>query len=434
MIANRRVAITGLGPITALGIGVAALWKSVLEAKSNVSRQRVEVDSEGWVDFPVAKIEGFGIDSCFETGDPIRRHLEQHEVIEDRDLLYLLAAVKLALADSGLDYDRQDNEVGLVLTHENPGVDHLVHEIIGTTLQLLDGKISDKSLSRKELIERLHRRFQKKFYNLQSFMYLYHVSKCFGLHGFSLFINNACASGLYALECASRQIQAGRAPAMIVAGADHPCFATKFLWFKSLGLYAEDGIMRPFDCRRNGFVFGDGGGAIVLEEMEHARRRGARIYAEYLGGGFTQDAWKVSVPSVLDNYYAKALATALKQADLSPGQLDLINPHGAATPIADRCEALAITEVLGEWPQALITAFKPFVGHNLGGSALVESILLLLSMQEGFVPPTLNLEQIDRSLKIHLVREPTRRRLDVVAKMSNGFAGYNAVSLFRRAE
>jgi 3-oxoacyl-(acyl-carrier-protein) synthase len=440
----KRIAITGLGPLTAIGVGKEELWKSVISGRSNVVLHRQFIEDEYWDSFYLAKLPMFEVES-FGFPQELINSLRANRLLEDIDLLYLLATVHLALEDSKLSYNPEDNEIGLILTHENPGVDRYVKQVFQVVMSILDGKSEGGGRkaeggktaisysSKKEVASWLYQQHCESVYNLQSFMYLYQISKAFKLHGYSLFVNNACASGLYALEAASQQIQSGKSQVVIVAGADCPLFITKYLWFKELGLYATDGIMRPFDRDRNGFIFGDGGGALVVEELEHALRRGAFIYAEYLGGGFSQDAWKVSVPDVTGNFYAKAFQQALKNSGIKSEEIDLVNPHGVSTGIGDSYEAKVITDIFGDNPsKPLISAFKPYVGHNLGGSALVELIILLMALQRNLVPPTLNYENPDPRLKIYLGRDLISCNLQTVAKMSNGFAGYNAVGIFRK--
>lgn len=439
---EKRVVITGLGPLTAIGIGKEDLWNSILQRRTNVVHHTALLDGKPWTTFPIAKVSQFDI-AEFKLSKAAMNFLQQRELMEDTDLLYLIAAIQLALRDSNINYSREENDIGLVLTHENPGVDRYVKEVFQVLMDFAEGKIPQVA-DKKELAEMCYYHQRKAVYNMQSFMYLHHVSKVFGFHGFSLFVNNACASGLYAIEAASQQIRSGRSNVMVVAGADQPLFATKYLWFRDLGLYAEDGVMRPFDRNRKGFVFGDGGGALILEELEHALKRGATLYGEYLGGGFNQEAWKVSVPLVTGNFYTKAFESALQYSGIKAEEIDLVNPHGVATGVADRIEARTIHQIfgrgdpsrIGQDSRPYISAFKPYVGHNLGGSSLVELIILLLSMQNNLIPPTLNTEEVDPELEIDLCRgnwpvAPTKE-IQIVAKMSSGFAGYNAVGIFKK--
>lgn len=427
---EKRVVVTGLGPLTAIGIGKEELWTSVKEERSHVVSHDQYIGGELWDSFYVSKISDFDIQQ-FGLQQRFLTYIETHQLHEDTDLLYLMAAVKIALDDSRLSYDETDNSIGLILTHENPGVDRYVKKVFQAVMDCIDKKMP-RGKDKKSIAEMLYQQLCQSVYDMQSFMYLHHVSKVFSFHGYSLFVNNACASGLFAIETASQHIKSGRNRVVIVAGGDHPLFITKYLWFKALGLYSGDGIMSPFDRDRHGFIFGDGGCALVLEELNHAVERGATIYGEYVGGGFNQEAWKITVPNVAEQFYTKAFKEALEKARVVPEQIDLVNPHGVATQIADRYEARTITNIFGnDSGQPVVSAFKPYVGHNLGGSALVELAILLLALQNNCIPPTLNYEHHDPKLRIHLNRQFVHRPLHLVAKMSNGFAGYNAVGLFR---
>ena len=430
---KRRVAVTGVGPITAIGIGKEHLWSSIKHKRSNVILEDHYLDQEYWGSFHIAKVFDFRIEN-FDFSPGVVASLEHKEKDSSLDLLYLLASSKLALDDCGLAYDREDNDIGLILACENPGLDDLICRIIDSTIDAIERR-APALQEKKGFIDAMYEQFEKRVYNLQSFMYLHQVSQVLGLHGPPFFVNNACASGLYALELAGQQIRSGKAPAVVVAGGDNPSFMTKYIWFKKLGIYSEDGIMRPFDKNRNGIVFGDGAAAVVVEDLEHALDRGAPIYAEYLGGGFTQDAWKVTVPSVAKNFYSKAFRQALDNSGLGAEEIDLLNPHGAATCIGDKYEALTINELFRACSKRpSISAFKPYVGHNLGGSALIESIILLLAMKDNYVPATLNCSEPDLGLKVDIAQEAASADIRVAAKMSTGFGGYNAVAIFGKLE
>jgi 3-oxoacyl-[acyl-carrier-protein] synthase II len=210
--------------------------------------------------------------------------------------------------------------------------------------------------------------------------------------------------------------------------------ATKYRWFKEQNLYAEDGLMKPFDRQRNGVVFGEGGAALVLEDYDHARRRGAALYAEYLGGGFTQEAWKIGISNPNSECYRRAFEIALKASGVRPETLAFVNPHGAATRSGDLYEARTIAGVFADCRRPpLVSAFKPYVGHNLGGSALVETAILLLAMRANLAPPTLNYQEPDSALNLALMTELKSVNLQVVAKMSSGFGGFNAVGIFQKS-
>jgi 3-oxoacyl-(acyl-carrier-protein) synthase len=272
----------------------------------------------------------------------------------------------------------------------------------------------------------------KRAYDLQAFMFIYHVCKMFKIHGFSLFINNACASGLYALEVAADIIKSSKCDVVIVSAVDHPDIY-KYLWFKKINMYSPDGKIRPFSRDSNGFVFGEGGAAIILEDSEHALKRRARIYAEYLGGDFCLEGWKVAYPAIQENYYTNLLKNAIQKFNLKLSDIDLINPHGVGNKIIDSYEAKAITDIFGYDSSALsITALKPYVGHVLGGSAFLETAILLIAFEKNIIPPTLNCENTNQDLRINLLVKKKTYALNYALKICSAFGGFDAAIILKR--
>jgi len=359
---------------------------------------------------------------------------QKQEGESDVDLKLLLSAIQLALTDSGLCYDEKTNDVGLVLTHESPGADKVMEKMfyLATDLIYNPSKLA-RFAGLAAICENLVNQVGQNVYEMQSFIYLYFAAKAFNLHGYSLYVNNACASGLFAIEAAAQRIRTGNSSVMVVVGGDHPTFFTKHLWFKKMGLYAKDGEMRPFDRKRRGIVLGDGATAMIVEEREHAIKRGAQIYAEYLGGGFRLEGGHAVLPDISSPSYLEAVSDAFHTTSLAPKQVDLLVPHGVGTGLGDTCEADVITKAFGDFPETPhITAFKGYVGHNLGGSAMLESALLLLAMSYGMVPPTRNCDSPDPKLRIKPVQEWRSANLQIGMKIATGFAGYHAAALFQR--
>ncbi|MEW6601230.1 MAG: beta-ketoacyl synthase N-terminal-like domain-containing protein [Nitrospirota bacterium] len=429
---QRRVVLTGLGPVTAIGVGKDTLWNSVMEGRTGLEKVPLRIEDEKWVDFWAHRIDHFDIADFNIEQFVLDDIASWKKGKEDRDLLYLLAAVKLALDDSGLKYDREDNDVALFLTVEQPGFERFCSELIGEALAYTREHFeSDRHFAKVEIFKHLFDKMGASGYDLQTFMYLFLVAKAFGIHGYSLFTNNACASGLFAIESAARQIKYGGSDTAIVAGGDYPCTLFKYLWFRERNLYAEDGRIKPFSRVANGIVLGDGASALVLEELNHARNRNAHIYAEFVGAGLSLEGWKVVLPNIGGNSYQKAIKEVLTSTSINPEAIDLINPHGVGIKITDKYEAMAINEVFGKGRNH-VTAFKPYVGHNLGGSALMETIILLMSMHHNIIPPTLNAGNYDADYNLNLITRAKRVTLDTVMKLSCGFAGYNAAAIFRK--
>jgi 3-oxoacyl-(acyl-carrier-protein) synthase len=428
---KKRVVVTGLGPMSSLGMGRDEIWNSILNKRLNIVKEKYLVGGEEWGEFYLHKMRDFNIDK-FNLPQKNFEFIKTLRTVrkEDTDLYYFLAVIKLAIADSGLHYDLEHNEVGLVITQENPGVEIFFEELIDTAYELLKTN-NARDITKLALAKALYESgCEERGYNLQTFTYLFSAAKVFDLHGYSLVINNACASGLFAIDTAARQISDGISPAVVVAAVDDPNRIYKYLWFKKKGLYSPDGLTRPFSENANGVVFGDGGAALVLEELEHAKARKADIYAEYLGGGFSLEGWKIAVPNVADDFYTRSFEKALKFSNVSPDEVDFVNPHGVGMKVTDSYEANTINSIFKNKKPA-ISAFKPLVGHNLGGSALLETAISLLSLKNNLIPATLNYE--NKKPKLDIVTENCKKNMDVIAKMSCGFAGFNGVCIFRKS-
>lgn len=440
---GKRTVVTGIAPLCSIGIGKEALWDSVVAERTHIVQDRFLMGDELSESFYLHRMDGFDISKYGLDAQTLEWIKQWKQGYVDMDLMYLAAAVKLALTDSKLNFDPEQNNIGLVLTHENPGLENLFETVASLTYDYLHNKADDaqrimtnritQKPTKKELLEYVYSKSEMLGYDTQTFMYLFFVAKLVSIHGFSLFVNNACASGLYALEVARQQILLGQCPAVIVAGADRPRMAYKHLWFKNINLYAKDGLIKPFCKERNGFVFGDAATGLVLEEYEHAKARNAHIYGEYLGGGFNLECGKVTLPEVTRNYYQQCIDDAINNAGIKKTDINVVVPHGIGTTITDLHEARAISNAFVNVEEPpLVTAFKPYFGHNLGGCALLESALLLLALENNYVPKTLNCEPIDPKIKINIATKGISKKLFIGMKMACGFAGYNGVSIFRK--
>ena len=443
MKSNKRVVITGIGPIGSPGIGKDAFWQGVLDKKTNIQVEKCFVDDELWGQFYLHKVDDFDITKFGINKDKLKEIKEWKEGEENPDLNYLLAAVKLALDDSSLDCGSENNEIGLVLAHENIGLMQFGFKVSNLAYDMLINR-QKSDVSKRDFFDNFYKKFLKSGYDVQTFADLFHVAKVFNVHNYSLFINNACASGLYALEAASHIIRNRQVKAVVIAASDSPEIY-KYLWFKELGIYSPDGVIRPFCQDSNGLVFGDGGVGMVMEDLESAQQRKAPIYAEYLGGGFDLEGWKITVPELGSNSYQRAITGAFKQSGIERERIDLLCPHGVGSQVIDYYESKAITDTFGVYPvrydklshgvnpkKPLITTFKPYVGHNLGSSALLETAVLLLSLKNNIIPPTLNCQNIDPKFNISLVKEKTKANINTAMKICCAFAGFNAAAVFRK--
>jgi 3-oxoacyl-(acyl-carrier-protein) synthase len=427
---KKRVVITGIGVVSPLGFSKEELWDSLIKRKISLEKESYFVEGKKQGIFWSYKIRNFDIERFGIDKKELNYIKSWKRGRSSRILDYLLAAVKVAFDDSRFVYDKQDNNIGSFITVEHPDFDSFCIELIDDTIKNIGQ--TNRYKNKGDLLEYLYKNNERNAYDLHTFMYLYFVNKVFGLHGYSLFVNNACASGLYALEAAARQIRVGYSQIAVIAAGDDGANFYKYRWFKDKGLYAEDGLIKPFSKDANGLVIGEGASAIVIEDYEHARRRGADIYGEYLGGGFSMEGWKVVYPNVAEDYYHKCINESLKVSNLSCNDIDLINPHGAGMKITDLYEARAISNIFSNSKKCLVTALKPYMGHNLGGSALIESIILLMMMNKNKILPTLNCKRPIKEIGSKLLTEETKKNINVAMKISCGFAGYNGAVVFKK--
>ena len=430
MAKNRRIVITGVGPLSSIGIGKDTTWENILQEKISIESLDNYVFGKYSKNFPIYKINDFNI-ADFGINSAVLEDIKNWQYGEEViDLYYLLAAIKIALDDSKLQYeDRKD--IGFVLTHENPGIEQFCSTFINKSFNIYKNK---QGLSEEEYFNILNNSIDNNVSDLQTFMFLFYTAKLFSIHGYSLFINNSCASGSYAIEAASQIIKSGLNKVVIVASSEHPGIY-KHLWLKRLGILSEEGKIKPFSKNRNGFICGEGGAALILEDLEHAVNRGANIYAEYLGGAFNLESWKITVPNIGKNSYNKTIAESLERCGLQSDDIDIITTHGLGAPLVDQYEAKAITDVFGEnFKKPFITAYKPYFGHTLGNCALLETIILLLSIKENLILPVLNYEGEDTKLKINVIQEKIRTKLTTGMKIVWGFGGYNAATIFKKID
>lgn len=422
---SRRVAVTGVGLVSAAGCGIEAVWNRLRSDPPEPVLHTGPAPTEK-IRFPVYRVPSYELG---ELGVPGRclAWLQSEGLAGARDLEHLLGGTALALQDAGLPLDcsLEDPRAAVVVGNESPGFEQLSHALfrLGT-----DGPVPADPVERYDGLS-------ERFFQLNTFLLPYYLARAFHLEGLSLFVNSACTSGLNALDIAAQEIRSGRSRVAVAAAADDPVSVAKFLWFDRQGLYSREGRIRPFDPAQRGTVFGDGGAAIVVEDLESAVRRGARIYAEYLGAGFAQDGWKIAMPSPVKASAVQAIRRALAEAGVEAGAVDLVVPHGVGTSASDQYEAMVLHRVFGgssPWPA--VTALKPFVGHNLGGSALLELAILLAAMARGVVPPTLGNEAPLPRNPLPLVRDWEERRIGVALKLTCGFAGFYGAAVFRRFE
>ncbi|MEM9293958.1 MAG: beta-ketoacyl synthase N-terminal-like domain-containing protein [Acidobacteriota bacterium] len=421
---HRRVVVTGVGLLTSAGLGIHQAWDSLRQRAPKPSPWSAPPPAQH-VSFPAFQLPEYDLAELGVPGGCLR-WLESDGLSGAKDLSHLLGATALALGDADLpvDLSQADDRAAVIVANESPGFEQLTHhlfqfvgdlELPDTPQELFDLLVAD-------------------FFQLNTFLLPYYVARAFKLEGLSLFVNSACSSGLNAVEIAAQQIRVGDSKIALAAGSDNPLSLAKFMWFHGLGLYALDGVLRPFDPDQTGTVFGDGGATLVLEDYEHARARGARIYAEYLGSGFAQDGWKIAMPNPLKGKARQALDSALESSHLRPAEVDLVVPHGVGAPASDQYEGMVLNQVFSELDELPpVSTFKPLVGHNLGGSALTELAMLMAAFHHQTIPPTLGHRRAFPRNALPVVTEWRESDFDVAVKLTCAFAGFYGASAFRRA-
>jgi 3-oxoacyl-[acyl-carrier-protein] synthase II len=415
----RRVVVTGMGLVTPLGIGLDRNWSSLLAGASGIRA----IQSFDVSDLPVkiaAQVPRGDTASGLFNADDWVPPKDQRKM--DGFIVYALAAAAQAVEDAGWS---PEDEGG----RERTGV------MIGSGIGGLPG-ITDAALN---LHERGPRRISPFFIpacliNLASG----HVSIRYGFTGPNHAVVTACSTGAHAIGDATRLIVLGDADVMVCGGTEAAICRLGLAGFaaaRALSTGFNDDpprASRPWDQERDGFVMGEGAGILVLEELEHARWRGAKIYAEVVGYGMSGDAFHLTAPSEDGNGAFRSMRNALKRAGLGPEQIDYINAHGTSTPLGDEIELGAVKRLFGRHAYELsMSSTKSAIGHLLGAAGSVEAIFSILAIRDGVVPPTLNLENPSPSCDIDLVpKQAKERKVSHVLSNSFGFGGTNASLIF----
>jgi len=418
----RRVVVTGMGIACPLGLGVANVWKRLIEGESGISA----IQSFDVTDLP-AKIAG-----QIPLGTKAEGRLDISEWIPvkdqrkmDRFIQYALVAATEAVEDSGWKPDGEEDRcaTGVMIGSGIGGLE----TIYDASLMVRDGKA-----------RRLSPFFiPSALINLASG----HVSIKYGFKGPNHSVVTACATGVHAVGDAARLIALGDAEVMVAGGAESAVNLLGMAGFcasraLSTGFNETPAkASRPWDRDRDGFVMGEGSGMLVLEEYEHARKRGANIYAELCGYGMSGDAYHITAPAEGHEGAFRAMTAALRNGRIAPEQIQYVNAHGTSTPLGDDLELTAVERLFGDAARGIaMSSTKSATGHLLGAAGAIEAIFSVLAVRDNVAPPTLNLDNPSRESLIdrvaHIAQE---RRIEVALSNSFGFGGTNASILFRKA-
>ena len=409
---RRRVVVTGLGAVTPLGIGIETLWEGIRQGRSGIGRI-TRFDPSAFPCQVAAEVRGF---------DP-ERWLPRKEVRRmDRFAQFAVAAALMAGEDAGMIWSALDlDRVGVIM---------------GTGIGGMETLIDQSSV----LVARGPDRVSPFFVPMMiANMASAQVSLVTGARGANITTVTACSSSANAIGEAYRAVQRGDAEVMITGGSEAAVLGLAVAGFCAMRAMSTrndepERACRPFDAQRDGFVLGEGSGALILEDLEGALRRGARIYAEVCGYGMTADAYDVVRPAPGGEGQIRAMQRAIQEAGLPVGAVDYINAHATSTPVGDQEECQAIHAVFGEHARRVaVSSTKSMTGHLLGAAGAVEMIISTLALRWGILPPTINYEEPDPACDLDVVPNAARPAdLRVALSNSFGFGGHNVSLLVRR--
>jgi len=412
-VSKRRVVVTGLGIVSPVGSTVESAWEAILRGQSGIGPvTRFDVSA-----FPVrfaGQVRGFDVAQYISPKDARRM---------DEFMHYGVAAGIQAVSDSGLDFSKTDpDRCGAVC---GAGI----------------GGLWTIETEHSEYLKASNPRKISPFFVPATIINMIagHLSIKYGLKGPNLGVVTACTTSTHAIGIGMRTIQYGDADVMVAGGGEMAttvCGLGSFGQAKALSTRndAPTEASRPWDKDRDGFVLSDGGGAVILEELEHARRRRARIYAELVGFGMSGDAYHITAPPEDGEGARLSMVNALKDASLNATDLQYINAHATSTPLGDKAETIAMKRAFGEHARALaVSSTKSMTGHLLGAAGVVEAIFSILALRDQVAPPTINYQTPDPECDLDYVPNTARRmKIEVALSNSFGFGGTNGSLIFRR--
>jgi 3-oxoacyl-[acyl-carrier-protein] synthase II len=417
----RRVVVTGLGMVSPLGCGVETTWKRILNSESGAKKIDTFDVSDLTSRIACVVPRGDGSNGSFNP-DQWMEHKDQRKV--DDFIIFAMCAAKQALDDAGWHPATEEDRCA-------------TGTMIGSGIGGLSG-IADGAVLLKERGPRKLSPFfiPGRLINLASG----YVSIAHGLKGPNHSVVTACSTGAHAIGDASRLIALGDADVMVAGGTESPINRLAMAGFcamRALSTNFNDApqkASRPYDRDRDGFVMGEGAGIVVLEEYEHAKKRGARIYAEIIGYGMSGDAYHITAPTPDGDGAFRCMSMAMKRAGITASDLDYINAHGTSTPLGDEIELGAAQRLLGNAASTVsMSSTKSSTGHLLGAAGAVETIFCILAIRDKIAPPTINLDNPSVDTAIDLVpQKPRQREIKVALSNSFGFGGTNASIIVQR--
>jgi 3-oxoacyl-[acyl-carrier-protein] synthase II len=414
-VSKRRIVVTGLGAVSPVGTAVPSVWEAILKGQSGIGPiTRFDVSA-----FPVrfgGQVRDFDV-GAYITPKEARRM--------DEFMHYGVAAGIQAVTDSGIDFSKEDPARCGAICGAGIGGLGTIEAEYGDYLKAHNPRKISPFFVPATIIN----------------MISGHLSIRYGLKGPNLGVVTACTTSTHAIGLALRTIQYGDADVIVAGGAEMAttvCGLASFGQAKALSMRndAPTEASRPWDLERDGFVLSDGGGAVLLEELEHARRRGAPIYAELVGFGMSGDAHHITAPPEDGEGARLAMTNALTDAALAPADVQYLNAHATSTPLGDRAETVAIKRAFGDHAHRMaVSSTKSMTGHLLGAAGVLEAIFCVLAIRDGVAPPTINYRTPDPACDLDFVPNTARRiKIDVAMSNSFGFGGTNGTLIFRRLD
>ncbi len=410
---DRRVVITGMGVVTPVGNDLEAFWESLKAGRSGIGRI-TRFDPEKFDSKIAGEVNDYDPVRYYRTPKDVRR--------TDRYTQFAVGAAHMAITDSGIDFAATDLDRAGVMIGSGVG------GLATMETQVAQMQVKGPDRTSPFMIPMMISNMASGFISMEH-----------GLRGPNMAIVTACATSNHCMGEAWRIIKFGDADVMLTGGSEAcvvPVGIAGFAAMRALSVRNDDPerASRPFDRDRDGFVMGEGAGVLILEEYEHAKKRGAKIYCELAGYGLTADAHHMSAPLPEGEGAARCMAMAMKHAGVNPEEVDYINAHGTSTPVGDICEVRAVKAAFGDYAKngLAVSSTKSMTGHLLGAAGAVEMAACVLAMRDSVLPPTINLENPDPECDLDLVPNAAReKKVKIAVNNSFGFGGHNSTLLIR---
>jgi len=409
---NKRVVVTGMGVISPVGTGLDKFWAALISGESGIDKI-TKFDASEYKTQIAGEVKDFDAANYIEKKEARRM---------DRFIQFAVAASKMAIEDAKLDLNSEDMEkIGVVIGSGIGGI-NTMFEQSRILLERGPNRVSPLTVPMKII-------------NMASG----HVAMSFGLKGFNSSVVTACASGNNAIGDSFKLLQKGELDVVITGGTEAaiaPISIAGFAAMKAMSTHNDEPqkASRPFDAKRDGFVMGEGAGILILETLEHAQKRNAKIYAEIVGYGVTCDAYHITAPDPEGLGAAKAMKKAIEDAGLELSDISYINAHGTSTPLNDKLETLAIKNLFGEQAYNIpVSPIKSMIGHLLGAAGGVEAVTSVLTIFHDVIPPTINYEDTDPECDLDYVPNQARKwEINAVLSNNLGFGGHNVTIAFKK--